>query len=50
MAVAGGATKVGEGELPQGRIASLDGADVFSSPVNALALAAIALVAWRLLR
>jgi hypothetical protein len=45
-----GATKVGEGELPQGRIASLDGADVFSNPVNALALAAIALVAWRLLR
>lgn len=45
-----GARKVGSGQLPQGRIASLDGADFTSSPKTVLAYAAIAYLAWRILR
>jgi hypothetical protein len=45
-----GAKKVGSGELPQGRIASLDGADLFSDPSSLLLYGAIALVAWKVLR
>jgi hypothetical protein len=48
-----GARKVGSGYLPQGRIASLDGADLFSSPTTLIAYAAyaaIAYVAWRMIR
>lgn len=45
-----GARKVGAGYLPQGRIASLDGADALSSPTTLIAYAAIAYVAWRMIR
>jgi len=47
-----GARKVGGGDLPQGRIASLDGSDATSnpSPVALVAYAALAFVAWRILR
>lgn len=45
-----GARKVGSGEMPQGRIASLDGADPFSDPMSLLTYGAIALVAWKVLR
>lgn len=45
-----GARKVGSGYLPQGRIATLDGADALSSPTTLIAYAAIAYVAWRILR
>jgi hypothetical protein len=46
----GGARKVGSGENPQGRIASLSGADLTSDPMRLTALAAIAYVAWRMFR
>lgn len=46
----GGARKLGSGEMPQGRIASLGGADVLSDPSRLMAYAAIAYVGWRLLR
>jgi len=45
-----GARKVGSGELPQGRIASLDGADATWDPTTALTLAAVAYLAWRMFR
>lgn len=45
-----GARRIGSGERPVGRIASLSGADQFSSPTGMLALAALALVVWRYLR
>ena len=45
-----GARKVGSGEMPQGRIASLGGADAFSSPANVIMYAAIAYLAWSILR
>jgi len=45
-----GARKVGSGEMPQGRIASLDGADELSNPTTLLALAALAYVGWRMMR
>jgi len=45
-----GARKIGTGEMPQGRIASLGGADVFSSPASVVMYAALAFVAWRILR
>lgn len=45
-----GARKVGSGEMPQGRIASLDGADELTSPTGLLAIAALGYVAWRLFR
>lgn len=46
----GGARKVGSGEMPVGRIASLDGADAFSDPMRVVMYAALAYVAWRILR
>lgn len=45
-----GARKVGTGFLPQGRIASLGGADASWDPTTLVAYAAIAYVAWRILR
>lgn len=45
-----GARKVGSGEMPQGRIASMNGADSVSDPANMVAYAVIAYVAWRILR
>lgn len=45
-----GARKVGEGALPQGRIASLGGADWLSSPTPLIMLGVAALVAWRIFR
>jgi len=45
-----GARKVGSGEMPQGRIASLSGADLLSSPSSLVVYAVIALAAWRFLR
>lgn len=45
-----GAKKVGSGFLPQGRIASLSGADASWDPTTLVAYAAIAYVAWRFLR
>lgn len=44
------ARKVGSGERPQGRIASLNGAEASSDPAHLVAYAAIAYVAWRILR
>ena len=46
----GGARKVGSGEMPQGRIASLDGADLFSDPMRIAVYAGLAYAAWRLFR
>jgi hypothetical protein len=45
-----GARRVGSGELPQGRVASLSGADILTDPTHLVALAAIAYVAWRMFR
>lgn len=45
-----GAQKVGSGYLPQGRIASLSGADSSWSPADLLPYAVLAYVGWRLLR
>lgn len=45
-----GARKVGSGDLPQGRIASLAGADLLSDPLRLGVCAVIAYVAWRALR
>ena len=45
-----GARKVGTGAMPQGRVASLSGADLFSDPSRLVAYAAIAYVAWKVLR
>lgn len=44
------ARHVGQGELPQGRIASLSGADLTDGPVRLLAYVAAAYLAWRILR
>ena len=43
-----GARKVGAGEMPQGRIASLSGADGFSDPTHFALLAAAAYLIWRM--
>jgi hypothetical protein len=47
-----GARKVGSGDMPMGRIASLGGADgdLFSDPMRLATYVAIAYVAWRALR
>lgn len=45
-----GAHKVGSGERPVGRIASLNGADATSDPSHLAAYALMAYVAWRILR
>lgn len=46
-----GARKVGSGEFPQGKIASLGGVDdVLSSPTTMIAYATLAYLAWRLFR
>lgn len=45
-----GARKVGSGERPQGRIASLSGADITTDPVRLGMLAALAYLAWRALQ
>ncbi len=44
-----GARKVGSGEMPQGRIASLSGADLADVP-HLLTYAVAAYLAWRLFR
>lgn len=50
----GGARKVGSGEFPQGKIASVGGLgdvdDMLSSPTTMIACAALAYLAWRLFR
>jgi hypothetical protein len=45
-----GARKVGTGERPQGRIASLAGADLTSDPIRLGIVAVIAYLGWRALR
>lgn len=45
-----GAKKVGSGFLPQGRIASLDGADSTWSVTELLPYAVLAYVGWRIFR
>ncbi len=46
-----GARRVGGGEVPQGRIATLSGVDdVFGDPVSLAMLAAAGYLAWRFLR
>lgn len=45
-----GAKKVGSGQMPQGRIASLDGADSSWSLTDAIAYAVLAYVGWRIIR
>jgi hypothetical protein len=45
-----GARKVGSGERPQGRIASLSGADLTSDPIRLGILAVVAYFGWRALR
>ena len=45
-----GARKVGSGERPQGRIASLSGADLTSDPIRLGMLAILAYFGWRALR
>lgn len=45
-----GATKVGTGELPQGKIASLGADDGTWDVTNVAAYAVIAYVAWRMFR
>jgi len=45
-----GATKVGSGELPQGRVASLDGSDEALSTSSLLLYAALGYLAWKVLR
>jgi hypothetical protein len=45
-----GAKKVGSGFLAQGRIASLGGADASWDSTTMIAYAAVAYVAWRILR
>lgn len=45
-----GAAKVGSGELPQGRIASLDGSDDALSTTSLLMYAALGYLAWKVLR
>ena len=45
-----GAKKVGTGFLPQGRIASLDGADFGWNLTDLLPWAVLAFVGWRILR
>lgn len=44
-----GATKVGSGDRPQGRIASMDGADAVAGHAWLIAAAAL-LIAWKVLR
>lgn len=44
------ARKTGSGEMPRGRIASVDGDDGAWDATHALAYAAIAYVAWRMIR
>lgn len=45
-----GARRVGSGELPQGRIASLSGVELTSDPMRLGLYAVAAYVAWRVLR
>ncbi len=45
-----GAQKVGTGERPQGRIASLGGADLASDPIRLGIYAILAYLGWRALR
>jgi hypothetical protein len=45
-----GAQKVGSGERPQGRIASLSGADLTSDPIRMGIYAILAYLGWRTLR
>jgi hypothetical protein len=45
-----GARKVGTGDMPQGRIASMDGADGLSDPMHLVVYAAAAILAWRVFR
>ena len=45
-----GARKVGTGDLPQGRIASLSGADLTSDPFRLGIYAVLAYAAWRMIR
>lgn len=45
-----GARKVGSGEMPHGRIASLDGADLLSNPAHLLLYAVLGYAAWRIVR
>lgn len=45
-----GARKVGTGEMPKGRIASLNGADEITDSTHLIAYALVAFVAWRMLR
>lgn len=45
-----GARKIGAGDLPVGRIASLDGADELGGHKDLIVLAAIAYLGWRMLR
>jgi hypothetical protein len=45
-----GAHKVGSGAVPQGRIASLDGADAVSDPTTLIVFAVAAYIGWRMFR
>lgn len=45
-----GAKRIGSGVLPQGKIASLDGADMFSDPAQLAVYAALVYFAWRISR
>ncbi len=45
-----GARRVGSGELPQGRIASLSGADLSADPFRLGMYALLAYAAWRMIR
>lgn len=45
-----GARKVGTGEMPQGKIAALNGADGLTDPTHLIAYALAAYVAWRMFR
>jgi hypothetical protein len=45
-----GAARVGSGELPQGRIASLDGSDGEVSTKKLLVYAALGYLAWKVIR
>lgn len=45
-----GARKVGAGEMPQGRIASLSGTDGATDTPHLVLYAALAFVAWRMFR
>jgi hypothetical protein len=45
-----GARKVGSGDLPRGRIASLGGADLMADPMRLGVYAILAYLGWRALR